>query len=165
MESNLNLSTWQNRLNIRFSEGLLSLLSWSQICYLMLNFNLKENTNVRIAEGLSVLFSNCYEQNFLLVHRSDFHKDNIRGQDRECFTWRKLMAFQKFDLLSVCAKGLLKPSWLQSHQRPFWPTELLCTVYCWKLLSDASRLKSCIQVAEELHVAFQPQVLDPGLSN
>lgn len=79
------------------------------------------------------LFSNCYQQNFLLVHGRHFHKDGIRRGKRQCFTWRELMAFRRFDLLSVRAKGLLKLSWLQSHQRAFWPTKLLSTCVLLKI--------------------------------
>lgn len=69
------------------------------------------------------------------------------------------MAFQKFVLPSVHAKGLWKPSWLQSHQRPILPTNL-CSCVLLKIAVWCQQIEELNTAAEELHVAFQPQVLD-----
>lgn len=50
--------------------------------------------------------------------------------------------FLSLTCFSVCAKGLLKPSWLQSHQSPPFQQNSFALVSCWKLLSDAGRLRS-----------------------
>lgn len=73
------------------------------------------------------------------------------------------MTFQKFDLLSVHAEGLLELVDYRAMKGPSCQQNSFALVYCWKLLSDASGLKSWTQAAEELHVAFWPQDLDPGL--
>lgn len=72
---------------------------------------------------------------------------------RQCFTG-ETNGFLSLTLLSVCAKGLLKPSWLHSYQSPSFQRNAFALVSCWKLLSDAGRLRSQIPATEDLPRGF-----------